>query len=54
LSDNTITGIKLPQINSDIDVSLGGQGSDGSNTPLTHDGIGLTVRGHGVHTQTVL
>ena len=54
MSGNTIKGIELPQINSDIDAPIAEQGSDGSNTPIINDGIGWTVRGPGVHTQTGL
>lgn len=52
LSENTIRGIKVPTINPDLKVPIGGQIFDGSNTPITYDGIGWTVRGYNLHTET--
>jgi hypothetical protein len=52
LSENTIRGIKLPTNNSDLNVPIGSQTFDGSNTPIIYDGIGWTVRGYNLHTET--
>ncbi|HJT48627.1 MAG TPA: hypothetical protein VJ729_10645 [Nitrososphaeraceae archaeon] len=54
MSSNTLRGIRLPEANSDLTVRVGGQTVDTSNTPITYDGIGWTVRGHGIHTKTGL
>jgi len=54
LSENTIRGVKLPKIDSDINIQIGGQAFDSSNTPVTYDGIGWTVRGYNLHSETGL
>jgi hypothetical protein len=54
LSENTITGVELPKIDSDINIQMGGQAIDSSNTPMTYDGIGWTVRGYNLHRETGL
>jgi hypothetical protein len=51
VSSNTLRGIKLPETNSDLTVRAAGQTVDTSNTPITYDGIGWTVRGHRIHTK---
>lgn len=51
MSSNTLRGIKLPETNSDLTVRAAGQTVDTSNTPITYDGIGWTVRGHRIHTK---
>ena len=51
MSGNTIRGIKLPDIRSDLDVRIGGQTLNDSNTPMIYDGIGWTVRGYNLHTE---
>ena len=52
MSENTIREIKLTNINSHLNVPIGGQTFDGSNTPIIYDGIGWTVRGYNLHTET--
>ena len=46
--------MKLPKIDSDLDIRMGGQAFDSSNTPIIYDGIGWTVRGYNLHTETGL
>ena len=33
----------------DSNISVGGQSFGHSNTPLTYDGIGITLRDYGIH-----
>jgi len=54
LSENTIRGVNLPKIDSDLNIQMGGQAFDSSNTPVTYDGIGWTVRGYNLHSETGL
>src|SRR5256885_73379 len=46
--------MNLSNINSDLNVPIGGQTFDGYNTPIIYDGIGCTVRGYNSHTETGL
>ncbi len=51
LSGNTIKVYLDPNAHSsaDKDIQFGGQSYDHSNTPIVHDGIGLTIREEGIH-----
>ena len=46
--------MKLPKIDSDLNIQMGGQAFDSSNTPITYDGIGWTVKGYNIHSETGL
>jgi hypothetical protein len=46
--------VNLPKIDSDLNIQMGGQAFDSSNTPITYDGIGWTVRGYNIHSETGL
>ena len=46
--------MELPDPNSGIRVQMGGETVDSSNTPIVYDGIGWTVQGYDVHTETGL
>jgi hypothetical protein len=51
LSENTIkVNLNNSKIrSSNLDIPIGGQLFDHSNTPLVNDSIGLTIRGYGLH-----